>query len=107
MMKSEAELILVADIDCRLAELSSRFSASIILAVDDEGRAYLETALEDRLGEVLLTDNGGGPLTKMHWQTVLNHLGFVAVIVWMSDPRDMALVRKACLEVDWMHQQKT
>jgi hypothetical protein len=102
MIKSEEELILVADIERRLAELSTRYPSSIMLAVDDEGRSYLEAALKDRQGDVLLTDNGGGPLTKMHWQTVLNHLGFVAVIVWLSDPHDMALVRNACLEVEGM-----
>ena len=102
MTKSKAEHILPADIERRLAELSETYPCSILLAVDDEGRSYLEAALKDRQGDVLLTDNGGGPLTKMHWQTVLNHLGFVAVIVWLSDPRDMALVRKACLEVEGM-----
>jgi hypothetical protein len=102
MMKSEAELILVADIERRLAELSTRYPSSIMLAVDNEGRAYLEAALEDRQGDVRLTDNGGGPLTEVHWKTVLNHIGFVAVIAWMSDPRDMELVRKACLDVEGM-----
>ncbi len=102
MTKAKAELALVADIERRLAGLSETYPCSIMLAVDDEGLSYLEEAMKDRLGEVVLTDNGGGPLTKMHWQTVLNHLGFVAVIVWLSDPRDMALVRKACLEVEGM-----
>ncbi|CAA7627295.1 hypothetical protein [Magnetospirillum sp. SS-4] len=100
MMKSEEELILVATIERRLGELSSRYPSSIMLAVDDEGRAYLDAALEDRQGEVLFTDNGGGELSDIHWQTVLHHLGFVAVIVWLSDPRDLALVRKACRDVE-------
>ncbi|OAN45570.1 hypothetical protein A6A04_06635 [Paramagnetospirillum marisnigri] len=107
MMKSEEELILVAAIERRLAELSSRYPSSIMLAVDNEGRAYLDAALEDRLGEVVLTDNGGGPLTEVHWKTVINHIGFVAVIVWLSDPRDLALVRQACREVEEMHQTNT
>ncbi|CUW39877.1 conserved protein of unknown function [Magnetospirillum sp. XM-1] len=107
MMRSEAEITLVAAIQRRLAELSSRYPSSIMLAVDDEGRAYLDAALENRLGEVLFTDNGGGELTEIHWQTVLNHLGFVAVIVWLSDPRDLALVRKACREVEHQHQPCT
>lgn len=102
MMKSEEELILVADIERRLAELSETYPSSIMLSVDNEGRAYLEAAMEDRLGDVLLTDNGGGELSDIHWQTVLDHLGFVAVIVWMSDPQDLELVRKACLEVEGM-----
>ncbi|EME68362.1 hypothetical protein H261_18927 [Paramagnetospirillum caucaseum] len=100
MMRSETEKSLVAAIKHRLAELSLRYPSSIKLAVDDEGRAYLDAALENRLGEVLLTDNGGGELSDIHWQTVLHHLGFVAVIVWLSDPRDLALVRKACREVE-------
>jgi hypothetical protein len=104
MMRSETEKFLVAAIQRRLAELSSRYPSSVMLAVDDEGRSYLESALIGRHGEVLLTDNGGGDLTEIHWQTVLNHLGFVAVIVWLSDPRDMALVRKACREVEEMCQ---
>ncbi|MDO8608662.1 MAG: hypothetical protein Q7R40_19195 [Phaeospirillum sp.] len=104
MMRSETEKSLVAAIQRRLAELSSRYPSSIMLAVDDEGRAYLDAALEDRQGEVLLTDNGGGDLTEIHWQTVLDHLGFVAVIVWLSDPRDLALVRQACREVEENNQ---
>jgi hypothetical protein len=104
MTKSKAELTLVANIERRLAGLSETYPCSLMLAVDDEGLSYLDAAMEDRLGEVLMTDNGGGPLSEMHWQTVLDHLGFVAVIVWMSDPRDVALVRKACREVEPMCQ---
>ncbi|ARJ68131.1 hypothetical protein WV31_11240 [Magnetospirillum sp. ME-1] len=100
MMMSETEKSLVSAIQHRLGELSSRYPSSIMLAVDDEGRAHLQAALEDRQGDVLLTDNGGGELSDIHWQTVLHHIGYVAVIVWMSDPRDLALVRKACREVE-------
>ncbi len=96
-MRSEAEKTLVAAIERRLEELSSRYPSSIMLAVDDEGRSYLESALIGRHGDVLFTDNGGGDLTEIHWQTVLNHLGFVAVIVWLSEPRALAWVRTACL----------
>ncbi|WP_237051469.1 hypothetical protein [Magnetospirillum sp. ME-1] len=102
MMRSEAEKTLVAAIQRRLAELSSRYPSSIMLAVDDEGRDYLDAALMGRHGEVLLTDNGGGDLTEIHWQTVLHHIGYVAVIVWLSDPRDLELVRQACREVEGM-----
>ncbi|EME67454.1 hypothetical protein H261_23432, partial [Paramagnetospirillum caucaseum] len=52
MMRSEAEKTLVAAIQRRLAELSSRYPSSIMLAVDDEGRAYLDAALMGRHGEV-------------------------------------------------------
>ncbi|WP_152427014.1 hypothetical protein [Paramagnetospirillum caucaseum] len=90
------------DIEVRLAELAARYPASILLELDNEGRAYLETALEGHQGDILWTDNGGGELTKMHWEVVLDHIGFAEIILWFDVPEDAGLVRAACADVERM-----
>jgi hypothetical protein len=88
------------DIEVRLAELASRYPASILLELDNDGRAYLETALEVCQGHIHWTDNGGGELTDKHWKVVVNHIGYAEVILWFTKPSDAGLVRAACADVD-------
>ena len=88
------------DIEVRLAELAARYPASILLEMDQEGRAFVEAALEVRQGEVVWTDNGGGELTQMHWEVVTSHIGYAEVILWFEVPEDAGLVRAACADVD-------
>ena len=86
-----------AAIERRLRALSSDYPFSLLLGMDDEGHGYLLRVLDQCLGGWRLTDNGGGDLTPQHCQVVLNHVGYIAAIAWMVDPRDAALVRAMCL----------
>ena len=98
MTDSESRYHPEHDIERRLRALSLSYPFAIPLGMDDEGHGYLLRVLDQCQGEWLLTDNGGGDLTPLHCQVVLNHVGFVAAIVWLIDPRDAALVRAACLQ---------
>lgn len=86
-----------AAIKYRLRALSMVYPFAIPLAMDDEGHGYLLRVLEQCQGDTLLTDNGGGDLTPLHCRTVLNHVGYIAAIAWMADPRDAILIRAASL----------
>ena len=91
-----------ADIERRLDALSEVYPSSILLAVDAEGLDFLTNAVTGHKGTVHLTDNGGGDLTPAHLDTVIGHIGFAKIIVWMTDPTDADLVRAACREVEQM-----
>ena len=91
-----------ADIERRLDALSAIYPSSVLLAVDAEGLDFLTNALKDSQGVAHLTDNGGGDLTPAHLDTVIGHIGFAKIIVWMTDPTDADLVRAACRKVEQM-----
>ena len=88
-----------AGIERRLAELSEIYPCSILLALDDAGRAFLEAALKNQQGDILWTDNGGGDLSDKHWGVVTSHIGYAEAILWFTTPSDAGLVRAACADV--------
>ncbi|WP_235062918.1 hypothetical protein [Paramagnetospirillum caucaseum] len=86
-----------AAIERRLRALSTDYPFSLPLGMDEEGHSYLLGVLGLCRAQWLLTDNGGGDLTPLHCRTILNHVGYIAAIAWMTDPGDAILVRAACL----------
>jgi len=87
-------------IDRSLAMLAELFPWKLSYSVDTEGLALLRTAIGSCQGDVRLTDLGGGPLTSMHLETVLNHVGHAEIAVWLNDQSDVGLIRATCAAVN-------
>jgi len=85
------------DIDQRLMMRRELFPFTISLGLDQEGRDYLAPVLAQCRGKLQITDNGGGELTDLHWQTVIQHVGYGEIMVWSTDPGDIELIRNACI----------
>jgi len=84
------------DIDQRLMMLGELFPWSIRYGVDAEGLDALKSALAGCRSVNRLTDNGGGDLTPIHCQIVMDHLGYGEVVAWFTDPSDVAMMKAAC-----------
>jgi len=87
-------------IDRSLAMLAELFPWKLSYSVDTEGLSLLRTVINACQGDVRLTDLGGGPLTNMHLETVLNHVGHAEIAVWLNDPSDVGLIRATCSAVN-------
>ena len=85
----------------RLETIRDLFPFWVLLEVDDEGRAVIDGVVEQCHGRVLMTDGGGGKLTDIHWNVVINHIGYVEIIVWSQFRADIDLIKAECINTEY------
>ena len=94
-------------IDKRLGMLSELYPWTLEYSVDQDGLNLMRATLQGCEGDYILTDLGGGPLTAMHLETVLAHVGHAEIAIWMNDPSDVRMIRAACSAVNATMAAKT